>query len=104
MIPIAPLDIARQFQPGQKVKLGTLCDIARGKNQQKNHDPAFYNDEKHRNRNPLKKSNFVLISKINPTSKHWYQNTCHCAGGKCDRCKAKGCADRDWRKRGLDVP
>jgi hypothetical protein len=45
-----------------------------------------------------------LISKKITQGKHFYQNTCWCAGGKCDRCKARECTDRDWRKKGREVP
>lgn len=36
--------------------------------------------------------------------KHAYDSCCHCAGGKCDRCRESGCVDRDWRKKGREVP
>lgn len=31
-------------------------------------------------------------------------SNCWCAQGKCERCKATGCHDRDWRARGREVP
>jgi len=41
----------------------------------------------------------ILLGKLNTTSKWWHGDTCWCANGKCERCPAKDCADRDWRKR-----
>lgn len=103
MIPIAPPDIARQFEPGQKVNLKVLCDIALAKQNHPYLRTLQRVDGHPFGRYPAGERN-PLNSSINTTSKHWYQNTCHCASGKCERCKAAHCADRDWRKRGLDVP
>ncbi len=36
---------------------------------------------------------------INRTSKYFWDDACHCAGGKCNRCRATECADRGWKER-----
>jgi len=40
----------------------------------------------------------------NPRSKHFFQNCCRVAIGKCNNCKAPDCKDRDWRAKGREVP
>ncbi|MCK9591427.1 MAG: hypothetical protein M0Q91_05390 [Methanoregula sp.] len=45
-----------------------------------------------------------ITRRLNSTSKAFYDNSCWVAMGKCDRCRAPDCADRDWRKRGEDAP
>ena len=46
----------------------------------------------------------LVITGVNYHSKHFYQNSCWCAGGKCERCKARECKDRNWREQGREVP
>jgi hypothetical protein len=84
MIPIAPAGLCSGFTPGQTVKLADL--IAK----------ADIRD--------IRKSRGSLIFRYDTHSKHFYQNTCWCAGGKCDRCGAQECRDRNWREQGRDVP
>jgi hypothetical protein len=45
-----------------------------------------------------------VTAKLDTGSKHFHQNQCHCAGGKCERCKATDCRDRNWREQGKEVP
>lgn len=45
-----------------------------------------------------------LSADLDVRSKAFHQNICWSAMGKCDRCKATSCSDRDWRKRGAGVP
>ena len=91
MITIAPREIAEKFIPGQKVKLMNLisaCDARDHVNPR-----VTVRGVSHRIPDPR-----LPITRIK--SKYYYQNCCWVSMGKCDRCRAQECTDRDWRKRG----
>ena len=58
----------------------------------------------HGNQHTVNRIQPILFAPLNTRSKHFFQSCCWCAGGKCDRCRSSGCADRDWRKQGREVP
>lgn len=96
MIAIAPREILQQFTPGQRVTLGQLIAVADLK------------DDKIKGI-PVRRGNLHPVPHIGLTitrihSKYYYQNCCWVAMGKCDRCRAPDCTDRNWRKLGREVP
>lgn len=90
MIAIAPPELCSGLTSGSTVKLGDLItradirDLTLGTFQEGMH--------------PIPQ--LSLMPKTIHSGKYFYQNCCWTAMGKCDRCKAPGCTDRDWRNRG----
>jgi hypothetical protein len=46
----------------------------------------------------------LILTRLKTNCCTWYQNIQHNANGKCERCKAKDCTDRDWRILGKNMP
>jgi len=92
MITIAPPELCSGLTPGSTVKLQDL--IARA--DIRDHIPKPRGGPRG-NCHPIPQPILMIRS---AQSKYYYQNCCWTAMGKCDRCRAPGCTDRDWRKRG----
>lgn len=95
MIAIAPPELCSGITPGRTIKLQDLiarADIRDGVS------PLVRREEG----NQGATNNLILELQIRNriTSKYFYQNCCRVARGKCDRCRAPDCTNRDWRKRG----
>lgn len=97
MITIAPPELCSGLTPGQTVNLGELITRAdirdcipkpRGGPRGDSH--------------PIPQP--CLILKTIKTGKYYYQSCCWTAMGKCDRCRAPECTDRDWRELRREVP
>jgi len=89
MIAIAPPELCSGLTQGQTVKLGELITRANIRDHISNNHPL---------------PQPCLLHSITHTGKYYYQNSCWIAMGKCDRCRAPGCTDRDWRILGGGVP
>jgi hypothetical protein len=89
MITIAPPELCSGITSGSTVKLMDLITRANIRD----HVPAI-------NTHPLNQPCLRIQYENRKTGKYFYQNCCWTAMGKCDRCRAPECTDRDWRNRG----